>query len=546
MAWDAQFSDGFDMYGPAGAVQSSISTSGGGGVSGTISRLLGKWTSFVYLGPAVQHSAVLTTRASLVATGAALEIRLTADTNGGTGQLALAYLSKTLAANYARVIFARHVMGAADGNADNYRGWSWVDGTTVQASVVMNSLGRWEVWRGNPRTGTLLGTSAASVSDGADHCIEGDITFDATTGIVRLWQDGQLILDLSGLNTAPSANEYFNVQRAFAGHYRSDASAYDLKLTWDHQVDLFYSAGGGGDTALLKNPVIETQGPDGDHVSDFDFGAGVIGEAWRTVTTTHAPGANRLVLRRVYVPHACDLYSVTIVPSATSLTAKFKAVAYADDDGAPTGAPIHEGSEVVACTADVELDLPVASPSSPPALTPGTYVWVGYITDTSISIQRHDATTVGVSAANTYASGAPTSPVVTQGQPSWMIWGNVVGITDNYPQVDETPPVGDRSYNWSATVGHKDVFEFPPLVSTPTTIFFLGLWASLRRTDGGARTVNLIHEVGAVTDPGDAPSQTPATNYGWLGTYFTVDPDTLAAFNASGLNASFSGYEIDS
>ncbi len=134
-------------------------------------------------------------------------------------------------------------------------------------------------------------------------------------------------------------------------------------------------------------------------------------------------------------------------PGATSETAKFKAVAYADSTGAP-GSLLSSGTEVVGCTSGSTLTGALVTPQS---LTAGTPCWIGFITDTSVILQQADSGTSGYKASNTYASGAPgTAPAMTGGQASWLLYGNVSGITGhNWLELDNNPALGDLSSVYS-------------------------------------------------------------------------------------------------
>jgi len=75
---------------------------------------------------------------------------------------------------------------------------------------------------------------------------------------------------------------------------------------------------------------------------------------------------------------------VAIVPGATSGTAKFKAVAYADSAGAP-GSLLSSGTEVVGCTSGSTLTGALITPQS---LTAGTPCWIGLSPTHRLSCSR--------------------------------------------------------------------------------------------------------------------------------------------------------------
>jgi hypothetical protein len=520
MTQDAEFYEGFDKYGPES--NSRVLT---------INDLAGEWTSWPNLAIATSQPFIGIGQ-SLAAGGAALRMSAT---NVNVGTISH-QLSKTLAGNFARCIGGVTISSPLLQAGGVVLG----DGGQDQVSITVETTGRIAIRTGTLQSSTVLATSIESVSANAAHCIEWDITIHNTLGTFKVYLDGVLTsLSATGQNLRASANNFFN---AVSLGLRV-TSANSPFITFDHLYCWFFTASGGLETPALTNPIIETQFPSDDDAVQFAFGAGVLGQAKALVTTTSSPGANRLTLRKWTPEVAATLASVAMLAGATSATAKFKGVIFSDSAGAP-GALLSSGTEVVGCTSGAQLTLPLVTPQ---ALAAGTQYWIGFINDTSIAIRHYDAGVLGFGAANTYASGAPgTAPAMTAGLVSWMIWGNVTGVAVNWAEVSENPALGDLSFVQSSTVNDEDLFTFPALGSTPTTIYGVAVKANMERTDAGARTIDLRHKSGATTGSGLNAGQTPATTYGWLGSYFRVDPDTLAAFSPSGLNAGKSGYKIAS
>lgn len=110
---------------------------------------------------------------------------------------------------------------------------------------------------------------------------------------------------------------------------------------------------------------------------------------------------------------------------------------------------------------------------TPQSLTAGTPCWIGFITDTSVVLQQADAGTAGSKASNTYTSGAPgTTPAMTGGQASWLLYGNVSGITaHNWLELANNPALGDLSYVYSDAVNDEDLFTFDALSVNPDAIY---------------------------------------------------------------------------
>jgi hypothetical protein len=257
-----------------------------------------------------------------------------------------------------------------------------------------------------------------------------------------------------------------------------------------------------------------------------------------------APGANELFLRPFTTGPSATLASVNCIPGATSASAKFKAVVYADSSGAPTGATKATGAEVTGTTSGTTLTSAFASP---PTLSASTVYWLGFITDTSVLLQESDSNTLAYKAANTYGSGPPTTPTMTGNQGSWVIWGalNTTGVNWYEENIDPAP--GDISYVTDSTSGHEDLYSFPALTTpNPTTVYAVAVKGYIRKTDAGARTVDLRCKSSTTDSAGTNAGQTPATTYGWLDSFFETDPNGSIAWTATAVNSATSGFKVAS
>ena len=516
MAFDAEFVDGFDKYGVSGN-------------SLTAALFAGEWNTITLNGGSIK------TNAALSGTGYCLTLL------GGTGGNP-ATLQKTLGANYARMIggvaFSSNLTGISTIHLVDT-----LSTTNSQVAIVVNTSGQIQAYRGASYTsttpgGTLLGTASSTIAANAVHTLEWDITINNTTGIVKLWLDGVSVLSLTGQNTRNTANSYYNALVLTA--VNTAGSSFNV----DHLYNWYFLSGGGSETPLLYNPIVETQFPSSDAAVQFTPTAGVLGQDYSITANTNAPGANQLFLRRFTPLVNATINSVSILPGATSAAAKFKAVIYADSAGSPTGAPLSSGTEVVGCTSGTVLTGALVTPQS---LTAGTPYWIGFITDTSVVLNQVDTTTTGAKAANTYTSGAPTSPTMTTGQASWIIFGNCTSPAANWAQVTNgfsNPPLGDLSYNADSTVGHADRFGFPALSINSQNIATVAVKGFCERSDAGARTIDLITRSNTTTSTGSNPAQSPGTSYGWLGSYFDKDPNGSITWTKSAVDAATSGYDI--
>jgi hypothetical protein len=521
---DFAFIDGFDHYWPAietAAASSFDLTTSGSPIAAEYSVL--------------NSPAWCATFAALSGTGCCLGV------NAGSGSSYL--IKKGLSANYARSIGGAQVKWATmsgSASSDYFGIVAFFDGATAQVYISINPSGIIRVTRGVPSSGTLLGSSTETISVNSVNEIEWDVTIHGSAGIVKIWINGVLSsINLSGVNTSASGVAQFNAFALTGGaSVSSSTTGY-----YDHMYFYCWTTAGSSDTPLLTNPVIETTLETADDSVQFTATAGILGNVAYTCATNSAPGANQLALRTFTPGVNCTLNSIGILPEATSATAKFKAVLYADSSGSP-GTLVATGTEVVGTTSGSRLALPFASGQS---LTSGTAYWIGYITDTSVVVRQYDTTTTpGQTKANTYTSGAPNpAGTMTTGKPSYLIWGNLTGMSANWYQTGQSYAYSGR-YNASSTVSNQDTFTFASLSSTPASIYLVTLRGAMTKSDGGARTLDLVMKSGASTSLGSLSNISPPLSLSYQSSNYWVDPNTGLAWTATGLNSAKSGYKIDS
>lgn len=517
------FYDGFDLYGIAGEVlssSSSLSTAG--------TNFLAEWTSLTQ-----GHVVSLVT--GLLGSGCALLLRAT----GSQAPL----VTKTLPGNYTTINYGVRFNSGLVARG----GVIFGDSGTIQASIVVNTLGQIEVWRGNYASGgDLLATTTQTVTSSSTHWLSGQITFHNTAGAASIYLDGTITsVNVSGQNIRVSTNNSFN-QIEFSQSIGSFPSiAFDDLVLTD-------TTGAANNTVPL-DATIETKFATGDSSVHFAFGAAVLGAPYtgaanysvNPVTTLFdTPGANELILRKFTTGPAGTLQDVRWLPNTTSATAKNKSVLYADNGSgtAPTAAPIAVGTEVIGTTAGTILVLPF-SPGQ--ALTPNTPYWLGSFGDTAINMWLSDNNALGYKVANTYGSGAPTSPSMTSGQNSWTLYGNLTGVSNNWWEVAQNVPVGDLSYVSDGTAGDEDLFTTAGLSTTPVTIFSVKVRALMKKSDAGSRTVSLRIKSGATDNGGSNTGQALGASYAWLSSYFSNDPNTGVAWLPAAFPVGI-GYKIDS
>lgn len=112
----------------------------------------------------------------------------------------------------------------------------------------------------------------------------------------------------------------------------------------------------------------------------------------------------------------------------------------------------------------------------------------------------------------------------------------------NWQNVDETPHDGDTTYNESLTVGHKDRFTMQDVPTDTDTIYAVQVGAFAKKTDTGARELNVLAYDG--TTEGAGSDILIGTSYGWALGMFEDHPSGAAAWTESEVNSMEAGYEV--
>ena len=448
-------------------------------------------------------------------------------TNSLALQMSYTFVSatRTLPANYSRLIGGIALNSSLAANS----GVIFGDAGTNQCAVGFNTAGKLVLWNGG-LGGTQVAIATAAITANTWHYVEWDLTF-ASSGSYNVYVDGVSVFSGTG-NLKSSSNAYAN-QVILIGN----VCAFDDMYLFDST--------GSVNNAVRGDSRVETLFPTGDASVAFSPSAAAIGAYFSLGGSTTYWSSGQLYLRKFQAPVSGTLNSVSIMPQTTSGSANFKPAVYADNSGSP-GTLLTTGSQVTGCTAGNALTMNVTTPQS---LTAGTNYWIGYVCDTSLTMQRSDnssfSSNAGYSASVTYTSAPPsTAPSMSSGQSSLQLWGNMTGMSTNYTEVNEVPPGADLSCVSSSTVGAEDRYNFGSLSSTPANIGGVKVSALLRKTDTGARTITVQLKSGSTEITGS--SQSPSTSYIYYSAYQDTDPNTSAAWTASGVNAVTGGTKIAS
>jgi hypothetical protein len=113
---------------------------------------------------------------------------------------------------------------------------------------------------------------------------------------------------------------------------------------------------------------------------------------------------------------------------------------------------------------------------------------------------------------------------------------------NNYEAVDENGHDGDTSYVASSTSGHQDLYEFGNI--TLTSIKGAMISAVCRETDATPFDVKLVCKSGTTTDVGPAEA-IGSTSYLYRHRVLEEDVDTSSPWDASGINNSQFGFEVE-
>jgi hypothetical protein len=492
------FMDGFDKYGPVNS-----------NTTATAALLLQEWTT-------ASGASIV---APLSATGQAVNWVLTGS------------VVKTLAASYSRLIGG---MRFSSSLVTSTAGVLFTDAGSSQASISINTAGTISVRNGSI-TGTVLGTSTASVAASSTHYLEWDITF-SNTGSYQIWLDGVSILSGSGDTTGTVNNTANGV-----GLNNGGANVFTVD-----DLYLFDTTGTTNNAVLLTSPRIETSLPSSDGAVQFAVGAATLGSIYGRTAPGGVLGDNTMVARPLTPTRNCTLSAIIVIPAATGASINLRPVVYTDSAGLPNTL-ISSGSTAVGMTAGTVIRLPLTTSQ---ALTAGTQYWLGYMWDAlpangigcfdrvSDSFTRKVGATFTSGAPATFPGGSTTDFVNVAGVITLASPVNFYSLT--------SPPQGNYSYVYDSVVGQEDLYAVPNLSAPATSIYAVAVKANVAKSDAGAKTVSVRLKSGAADSAGSGGSLAPGTSYAWLTSLYPTDPATSAAWTLTAVNAAQIGLRIES
>lgn len=187
-----------------------------------------------------------------------------------------------------------------------------------------------------------------------------------------------------------------------------------------------------------------------------------VGYPTSTSAVIDVPGANIVYLIPVTPLGDMSLLDVGLMPQIDSTTAQIAAVVYNDNDGTP-GTLLNTGVSVTGTTAGVQVESAFTNPSG---LLGNVQYWIGFMTDTAISVQQADDTGAnGVVSLNTYSNGPPAViNNLTAGYPDLQVWGDC----------QASSVLEARSYVYTYVSAYGE--EGPPSPPTVLTGWSNGTW----------------------------------------------------------------------
>lgn len=512
------FTEGFDKYGPPGV------TIGAAYPATALNELFaGEWQS--------GNTTGLRIGAPLVGSGGSFYCPFGASTNG--------QVKRDMGVNYTRAVGGIWIKTDVYPASTSYFITIFDSAGNIQGAVGLTTSG--QIVLAKNGGATVIATSTA-IAQGSVHHVTWDFVC-SDTGAYAIYLDNVAFGTGTDDFKASTIASWRSIQ---VGNPSGSSQGH---LDWT--LDSLWVGDDAGDP-LLTFPVVETDFPNGDSAVAFTIGAGAVG-FWEPLTgQSAAPGANTVFLRKVVCPAGGAVFAgINAYMQATSATAKFKAVMYADSSGTPNGQTLlaSASADTVGTTGNVVMSSSFATPYT---ATAGAAYWIGFITDTSVSVWVTDAgTTGGVKATATYTSGPPATCPTTAGSNDYCIFATLTGLTTNAYELSQNPTpaflhttASDFSYVTSGTASTEDLFTFPNLAITPSAIYSVAIKPYVRISAAGVRTVTANLKSSTTDATGSLAATQPLVTYQWLGSYFLTDPNTSAAWTASGVNASKGGYKI--
>ena len=229
-----------------------------------------------------------------------------------------------------------------------------------------------------------------------------------------------------------------------------------------------------------------------------------VGFPTSTSANQDVPGANILYLIPVTPTGSISLLDISLVPQITSATAQIAGVLYSDFNGSPNTL-LNTAVPVTGTTAGVNVSSAFTNPTG---LLQNVQYWIGFMTDTAISVQQADDTgSEGVIVLNTFSNGPPKVINNLQtGFPDLQVFGDcqASSVLEARAYVytyvsafgEESPPSPPTVLTgWSNGTWTIDLFQPPPdQLGITRDLTSINIYRSITGT-GGATTFFFVANV---------------------------------------------------
>lgn len=258
-----------------------------------------------------------------------------------------------------------------------------------------------------------------------------------------------------------------------------------------------------------------------------------------------------------FVPDGSMLVqSVSFMPASTDEALRFQAVVYSDLNGSPY-VLIGTGEEVIGVTTGAEASSVITNGVS---VISNTTYWLGIAIDSSVDVivASIDANK-GADISNTYSNGPPETATATIDQPTWQLWGNLLGASVFTARAyvytwiseygEEGPPSPPTVVNgWSNGTWRVELFTpTPENMGVDRNITHTRIYRSITNQSGQG-TYFFVAEIPVTQEVYEdtIPDNTVALNQQLVSLYWSAPPADLQAIIPfpNGVSVGFRSNEI--
>lgn len=412
---------------------------------------------------------------------------------------------------------------------------SLLDGTTAQCTIVVDSGGNILLTSGAAGGATLATYSSALTANATWYHFEFEVVINNTTGSFKVRKNGNTTEDFTatGLNTrGGTANNYAN--RIQIGNNGSSSG--------QHRFDDFIWQSSAAAGTWIGETRCRTRMPNGDSSVQWTrsgSGAALTQVAVTTNSTQLVNAGVAFTSGPITLNFTGTIASLSFNLS-TAASGNIKAALWLDNGSgtAPTTVLAQSAGQAAI------LGVNVCTMTVPPSVVSGQKVWLAMDCDTT-STMRVDIVSGATMAMNVaYASFPQDNPILTGSAVNHIgctiTWSAATG---NYQMVSERQEDGAVSYVYDTTSNDTDLYTIEAIDTTPATVFCTTVRALIQKSDAGSKNTKVLLKSGATQV--DAGSQAPnAGVWGWQYRTDQTDPNTSAAWTATGVNNALIGVQV--